>query len=53
MTLKIIGLLFALVSISAFSQTQDFEHCGTEDLDTAAFKRLPWFGNNEYLDNFI
>jgi len=47
---------FAFLSLSSLvvsAQTQNFQSCGTEDLDTAVFKRLPWFGNDEYIDNFI
>lgn len=52
--MKIIcSLIVILVPLIAYPQTQRFESCGTEDLDTAVFKRLPWFGNNEYLDNII
>lgn len=27
------------------AQTVIYDDCDTEDLDTAAFVRLPWFGN--------
>ena len=50
---RIILIFFLLTSCIAFGQTQNFEDCDAEDLDTAAFKRLPWFDNNQYIDDFI
>ncbi len=29
------------------------DYCTTPDMDTTAFKQLPWYGNEEYLDNIL
>lgn len=44
--------LFLLVSIS-FAQAQDTLDCDAPDQDTTEFKQLPWFDNNDYLENFL
>ncbi len=27
--------------------------CSTEDVDSATMTKLPWFGNNDWLNNFV
>ena len=27
--------------------------CYTPDIDTTAFQQLPWFDNNQFLENFL
>ena len=27
--------------------------CSTPDIDTTEFKQLPWFDNNQFLENFL
>lgn len=46
-------ILFLLTLTMVSAQTVIYDDCDTEDLDTASFIRLPWFANEEYLDNFI
>ncbi len=46
MKAKILVFFLFLSYFFGYAQTQNFEDCDTEDLDTAVFKRLPWFDNN-------
>jgi len=51
-------LLFVLIIVTAsafksFSQTPDTLDCDAPDRDTTEAELLPWFGNNDYLENFL
>jgi hypothetical protein len=51
----IVTLILILCSLISISQSSDptIEPCSTPDMDTAEFKQLPWFGNNDFLENFL
>lgn len=46
-------LLFVLLgSTSAFAQKNTFE-CGTPNISKTQMEKLPWYGNNQFLYNFL
>ena len=48
--MKITLYLFALIlSVSSYAQNE----CDTEDVDSSTMTVLPWFGNNDWLSNFV
>ena len=50
---KIIIILLILISIGdcTIAQSIDTLQCDAPDRDTTEFENLPWFGNNNYLEN--
>jgi hypothetical protein len=47
-------LLFITCSMKFYAQdTSTMGKCGTPDMDTTAFKNLPWYDNNDYLEYFL
>lgn len=44
--------LFCLFKVYAQIDTTDRD-CLTPDMDTSEYKNLPWFDNNDYLENFL
>ncbi len=52
--MKKLLLLICLYFISIAIREQDStDHCGTSDMDTTEFKQLPWFDNNDLLEDFL
>lgn len=52
--MKKIYLLLCLQLILLLVHAQDStDHCGTADMDTTEFKQLPWFDNNQLLEDFL
>lgn len=49
----IFTLLFALAIKASFAQTPDTLTCDAPDRDTTTIEDVPWFGNNDYLENFL
>lgn len=41
------------ITISSFAQLPDTLTCDVPDRDTTELENLPWFGNNQYLENFL
>ena len=48
----VLTLYFFLTSVS-FAQVPDTLICDVPDRDTTELETLPWFGNNDYLENFL
>lgn len=46
-------LVFLCFSITTNAQAPDTLLCDYPDRDTAEAELLPWFGNNDYLENFL
>ena len=46
-------LLLGCVTLTTYSQSNDTLLCDKTDRDTSEFENLPWFGNNDYLENFL
>jgi hypothetical protein len=47
-----ITALFVLVTFIAKAQTPT-ESCWTPEIDTIEFRNLPWYDNNNYLEQFL
>jgi hypothetical protein len=50
---KLLFSLFVFVVLNSYSQTPDTLICDVPDRDTTEAELLPWFGNNDYLENFL
>ncbi len=50
--LLILACILCLQNVFAQTDTS-FKPCGTEDIDTTEFQQLPWFDNNQFLENFL
>lgn len=42
-----------LLSLSTFAQDKIPLHCGTGNVDTTILKTLPWYGNNQFLLDYV
>ena len=47
----ILCLLIINVIIAQIDTTE--RECATPDIDTTEFQHLPWFDNNQFLENFL
>ena len=50
---KLLLLTLLLIASKAFSQTPGEGNCWTPDMDTTEYYNLPWFDNNDMLENFL
>jgi Secretion system C-terminal sorting domain len=46
-------LLISVISTTIFGQTYQLIDNDADDRDTTELETLPWFGNNQYLNNFL
>ncbi len=46
-----LSLLFINFAIAQIDTTN--RGCSTPDIDTTEFQQLPWFDNNQFLENFL
>jgi hypothetical protein len=52
--IKKIGLTLVLfISVYLLDAQQYDDYCGTMDISLKKFEKLPWIGNNQYLDNIL
>lgn len=50
---KVVLLTIIVFALKAFSQTPGEGTCWTPDMDTSEFYNLPWFDNNQMLEDFL
>lgn len=48
-----LALFLLLIANISFAQTSDTLSCDAPDRDTTELESLPWFGNNDYLENLL
>lgn len=48
----IISCIITLMMQINYAQNT-LHNCGTPEMDTVEFEQLPWFGYNDYLENFL
>ena len=48
---SILTAIFVIISFFTYAQTND--KCLTAEMDTTAFENLPWYDNNDYLENYL
>lgn len=47
------NILIIIIAVMATFNTYGQNECSTEDVDSATMTKLPWFGNNDWLNNFV
>lgn len=51
--LRILALLLFLINTNIISAQIDNQNCSTEDADSLTMANFPWYGNNDWLLNYV